>query len=61
MDHLRYIMNKLLCFIGLHQWVYNQDNTKRWCKYCNKTQEYWCNCMWLECIDGEPIEQKEIK
>lgn len=49
-------MNKLLCFIGLHQWVYNQGNTKRWCRHCNKTQEHWCNYMWLECIDGEPIE-----
>ena len=56
MDHLRYIMNKLLCFIGLHQWIYNQDNTKRWCRHCNKTQEHWCNYMWLECIDGEPVE-----
>lgn len=50
------LIKKLLCLVGLHQWIYNQDSTKRWCKCCGKTQEYWYNFIWRECIDGEPID-----
>lgn len=50
------MLNKLLCFFGIHKWQYNKEKDKRFCLHCNKCQEHWANAFWLECIDGEPIE-----
>ena len=47
---------KLLCIFNIHHWEYNDDYTRRWCSYCNKAQDLWCEILWEECIDGEPIK-----
>lgn len=49
------LIKNLLCFANIHDWEYNKDNTKRWCKNCGEGQEYWGNIEWCTCIDGEPI------
>lgn len=56
MKLIKKIIKNLLCWFEIHQWIYNEDRTKRWCSNCIKTQEHWCNYLWIECIDGEPLE-----
>lgn len=54
-------LRKFLCTIGLHAWEYNEDKTKRWCKYCGIAQELWVGLQWEECVDGVPIRKERTK
>lgn len=59
------MLNKILCFIGKHDWLYDNENCNhiRVCKRCDKIQQYTLvnmgmNKIWMT-YNSTPMEQRE--